>query len=96
MSNKETPKSFGDTLDNDVNGCGDKTYVIECDNVSSSVVYFNSYYTSTIYIKPGKVSASADFTSTCWISAYFTDYPPMASQGQSNWAEKEFYIKWVY
>ena len=96
FSNIETPKSYGDTLDTDPNGCGDISYVIECDNVSSSVVYMGSYYASSIYIKPAKVSATEDFTSTCWISAYFTNYPPMASQGQSNWAEKEFYIDWLY
>ena len=93
-SNRET-LTFGTTLEKDTNGCGDKTYIVECDNVDSSVVYFY-IGGETLVIEPENVDGSSDFISTCNISAYFTDYPPQASKGQSNWAEKEFYIDWDY
>ena len=94
FKNTET-LTFGTTLENDTNGCGDKTYIVECDNVDSSVVYFYNGG-ETLYISPRYVDGSSNFTSTCNISAYFSDYAPDASKGQSNWAEKEFYIDWDY
>ena len=93
----ETPKSYGDTIDTDPEGCGDVTYQVECDNVDSSIVYMNSYWTDSLSIKPRNVdNGDVDFLSTCYISAYFTDYAPDASLGQKVWAEYTFYIDWIH
>lgn len=91
----ETPDTYGSTIDNDPEGCGDVIYQVECDNVDSSVVYMNSYYTSTLNIKTKNVDSAIGFESECTISAYFKDYEPDASLGQSVWASYTFWIEWL-